>query len=191
MIRIKALFTLLLLLTTSGCAGLFVAGAATTASIAIDPRSTGEILRDNQIEFEIAGMVNKAPYTSALRINAVSYRGTVVLVGQASDPQLLNEFVATTRKISGVTKVHNQVRNKGPLSVSQISNDSWITTKVKSSLLTESDLNGIKIKVITEDREVFLFGYVTKQHADLAAEIARNTIGVKQVIKAFQYPEVQ
>ncbi|CAH8242325.1 hypothetical protein VAEKB19_650001 [Vibrio aestuarianus] len=43
--------------------------------------------------------------------------------------------------------------------------------------------------MITEDREVFLLGYVSAEHAELATEIARNISGVKQVIKAFQYGE--
>ena len=38
----------------SGCAGLFVAGAATTANIVTDTRTTKEIWQDNNIEFEVA-----------------------------------------------------------------------------------------------------------------------------------------
>ncbi|OXX49500.1 BON domain-containing protein, partial [Vibrio sp. V11_P1A41T118] len=52
-----------------------------------------------------------------------------------------------------------------------------------------SELNTIKIKVITENREVFLLGYVSAEQANLASDIARNISGVKQVIKAFQYSE--
>lgn len=64
-----------------------------------------------------------------------------------------------------------------------------ITTKVKSALLTDSELNGVKVKVITEDSEVFLFGYVTAEQANRATDIARNISGVKQVIKGFLYGE--
>lgn len=41
--------------------------------------------------------------------------------------------------------------------------------------------------MLTEDREVFLLGFVTQSQADIAADIARNISGVKQVIKAFEY----
>lgn len=50
-----------LLVTLSGCAGLFIAGAATTANIVIDPRSTQEIWQDNNVELEVAGLANKEP----------------------------------------------------------------------------------------------------------------------------------
>jgi osmotically-inducible protein OsmY len=106
-------------------------------------------------------------------------------MGQANSEQLKQEFESQARKIKGVKNVHNQLRIKPPLSVGEISHDSWITTKVKSALLANSELNGVKIKVITEDKEVFLLGYVSQQHADIATEVARNISGVKQVVRAF------
>ncbi|MBG0755410.1 BON domain-containing protein [Vibrio cidicii] len=182
-------YSLLLLSTLmlSGCAGLFIAGAATTANIVTDTRTTKEIWQDNNIEFEIAAIGNKAPYVGNVRIVASSYNGTVVLMGQASSAEERASFESQARNVKGVTVLHNQIRVKTPLGVSEISNDSWITTKVKSALLAESELNGVKVKVITEDKEVFLFGYVTEAQAKKATEIARNISGVKQVIRAFEY----
>ncbi|MDE1239102.1 BON domain-containing protein [Vibrio aestuarianus] len=184
-------FSLMLLLSfaVSGCAGVIIAGAATTANIVTDPRTTQEIWNDNNIEFEVAGIANKAPFKGKTRITASSYQGTVILMGQSETSELLSDFEKKARETKGVKVIHNQVRIKAPLSLGEISNDSWITTKVKSSLLANSELNTIKIKVITENREVFLLGYVSAEHAELATDIARNISGVKQVIKAFQYNE--
>ncbi|MHA2686032.1 BON domain-containing protein [Vibrio harveyi] len=184
---IRSLVILFAALSMSGCAGLFIAGAATTANIVTDTRTTKEIWQDNNIEFEVAAIGNKAPFKGKARVVASSYNGTVVLMGQAPTHELINEFERRARAVSGVKNIHNQIKQKEPLSVTQISNDSWITTKVKSALLTDSELNGIKVKVITEDSDVFLFGYVTPQQSDRATEIARNISGVKQVIKGFQY----
>jgi osmotically-inducible protein OsmY len=175
----------------SGCAGLFIAGAATTANIVTDTRSTKQIWQDNNIEFEVAAIGNKAPFKGKVRVVASSYNGTVVLMGQAPTQEWNNELERRAREVEGVKNVHNQIKLKEPLTVTQISNDSWITTKVKSSLLTDSELNGIKVKVITEDSEVFLFGYVTPAQGERAIEIARNISGVKQVIKGFQYGETE
>ncbi|MCF8779830.1 BON domain-containing protein [Vibrio sp. IRLE0018] len=184
-------YVLIILATVglSGCAGLFIAGAATTATIVTDTRTTKEIWLDNNIEFEIAAIGNKAPYRGKVRIVASSYNGTVVLMGQASTVEERSGFEQQARSIKGVQVLHNQVKVKAPLNVSQISNDSWITTKVKSALLTDESLNSVKIKVITEDADVFLFGYVNSQQAEKATEIARNISGVKQVVRAFQYGE--
>lgn len=180
---------LALTILLSGCAGLFVAGAATTANIVTDTRSTQQIWDDNNIELEIAGLGNKAPFATDTRITASAYRGTVVLMGQAKTDDLNSEFISRVKQIKGVRTVYNQVRIKTPLNMAQISEDSWITTKVKSSLLMKGELNGVKIKVITEDKEVFLLGYVSHQQADMAADVARNISGVRQVIKAFLYSD--
>ncbi|MEF1200363.1 BON domain-containing protein [Vibrio owensii] len=184
---IRSLVILCAALSMSGCAGLFIAGAATTANLVTDTRTTKEIWQDNNIEFEVAAIGNKAPFKGKARVVASSYNGTVVLMGQAPTQELINEFESKAREVNGVRNIHNQIKQKEPLSVTQISNDSWITTKVKSALLTDSELNGVKVKVITEDSDVFLFGYVTPEQSERATEIARNISGVKQVIKGFQY----
>ncbi|APX07322.1 MULTISPECIES: BON domain-containing protein [Vibrio] len=184
---IRSLVILCAALSMSGCAGLFIAGAATTANIVTDTRTTKEIWQDNNIEFEVAAIGNKAPFKGKARVVASSYNGTVVLMGQAPTQDLINEFENKAREVKGVKNIHNQIKQKEPLSVTQISNDSWITTKVKSALLTDSELNGVKVKVITEDSDVFLFGYVTPEQSERATEIARNISGVKQVVKGFQY----
>lgn len=185
----RCLVILLTMFSLSGCAGLFIAGAATTANIVTDTRTTKEIWQDNNIEFEIAALGNKVPFKGQVRVVASSYNGTVVLMGQAPTQALVNDLESKARDVEGVKNVHNQIKLKKPLSVTEISNDSWITTKVKSALLTDSELNGVKVKVITEDSEVFLFGYVTAEQANRATDIARNISGVKQVIKGFQYGE--
>ncbi|MDV5058341.1 BON domain-containing protein [Vibrio diabolicus] len=188
---IRSFVILLTALSLSGCAGLFIAGAATTANIVTDTRSTKQIWQDNNIEFEVAAIGNKAPFKGEVRVVASSYNGTVVLMGQAPTQDLIHALERRAREVSGVKVIHNQIKQKEPLTVTQISNDSWITTKVKSALLTDSELNGVKVKVITEDSDVFLFGYVTPEQGERATEIARNISGVKQVIKGFQYGEME
>ncbi|MCC4782202.1 hemolysin [Vibrio splendidus] len=185
----KLLSVSLLTLSLSGCAGIFIAGAATTANLVTDTRTTKEIWNDNNIEFEVAAITNKQPYRGNVRITASSYRGSVVLMGQATTDSERRAFENQAKDVAGVESIHNQVRVKEPLTISAISNDSWITTKVKSALLANADLNGIKVKVITEDSEVFLLGLVSREHADIATEVARNVSGVKQVIRAFEYGE--
>lgn len=185
----KLISVSLLTVSLSGCAGIFIAGAATTANLVTDTRTTKQIWNDNNIEFEVAAITNKQPYRGNVRITASSYRGSVVLMGQATTDSERRAFESQAKEVTGVESIHNQVRVKEPLTISAISNDSWITTKVKSALLANSDLNGIKVKVITEDSEVFLLGLVSREHADIATEVARNVSGVKQVIRAFEYGE--
>lgn len=174
------------IMSLSGCAGVFIAGAATTANLVTDTRSADQMWQDSQLEFEVAGLGNKAPYSGNVKASATVFNGKVILIGQAVTQEYKQQFGAQVREVAGVKSVSNQLRVKPLLDLKTISHDSWLTTKIKSSLLTESALNGVKIKVITEDSEVFLLGYVTPEQADIAVDITRNISGVKQVIKAFE-----
>lgn len=182
-------FSALLLSATllQGCAGLFIAGAATTASVVTDNRTVSEQLSDKNLSLETTGLANKPPYQYNMRVNAVTYHGKVLLMGQAKDAQMNQEFEKKIKSIKGVNTVYNQIRVRPLLTFTQINNDSWITTKVKSALLAKNELNGVKVSVFTEAQEVFLVGFVTPEQGNIAADVARNIKGVKGVIKAFEY----
>jgi hyperosmotically inducible protein len=60
--------------------------------------------------------------------------------------------------------------------------DSVITTKIKSSILTDSAIKGSDISVDTKNGEVTLTGSVKSQaQLDRAQKLAQNTDGVKSV----------
>ncbi|UJF19083.1 BON domain-containing protein [Vibrio sp. SS-MA-C1-2] len=182
----KLIAIVLLASTLQGCVGVLVAGAATsTAVIATDPRSTKRQTQDQQIEFNITGLTAKAPYQNKARVTSVSYNGTVYLFGQTVHQNLSQQVERQVRGMDHVNIVHNQIRNTKPVSIAQISQDSWITTKIKSKFLANEELKSIKIKVVTEDQEVFLIGDITAPQSKIAIEITRNVDGVKQVINAF------
>ncbi|MGL5400112.1 MAG: BON domain-containing protein, partial [Plesiomonas shigelloides] len=73
------------------------------------------------------------------------------------------------------------------ISFGTISNDTWITTKVRSQLLGSDKVKASNVKVTTENGEVFLIGKLTRAEADAATNIARNVSGVKRVVKVFDY----
>ena len=86
-----------------------------------------------------------------------------------------------------VTKIHNQIRIGNITGITTRTHDSWLTSKVKTRLLTEDTISANDIKVVTENGEVFLMGLVSQQEANLAVDLARNVSGVVKVIKVFEY----
>lgn len=183
--RYKLLAITLTALMLTGCAGLFVAGAATTVNLVTDPRSGSELLKDQQISLNATALGNKAPFLSHVRLSTSSFRGKVLLMGQAETQAYKDQVAREVRKIDGVTTIYNQLRVRPLLSMGEVSQDVWLTTKVKSALLANEQLREVKISVYSEDSEVFLVGAVSADQAATAVDIARNISGVKQVIKAF------
>ena len=52
--------------------------------------------------------------------------------------------------------MHNELQILQPSSALARSNDSWLTTKIKTQMLTDASVPGSRIKVITENGIVYL-----------------------------------
>ena len=72
------------------------------------------------------------------------------------------------------------------------SNDSYLTTKVKTRILAtaifkkDKNVEADRIKVVTENSVVFLLGVLTKNQASTASSIARKTPGVQKVVSLWE-----
>ena len=66
-------------------------------------------------------------------------------------------------------------------------NDSWISTKVRTQMSANKDVPSGKIRVITENGTVYLMGMVSQAEGDKAALLARSVAGVSKVVKVFDY----
>jgi len=79
--------------------------------------------------------------------------------------------------IAGCAHHHGHERSGG-----EVIDDSALTTKVKSALLAEKDVNSFDIKVKTFDGTVQLSGFVDSQwQIDKAIEVASAVNGVQKV----------
>lgn len=171
-----------------GCAAVVIAGATTGAvTAANDRRTIGAQIDDNTIELKATSALNGAEALGDnARIVFKSVNGNLLVVGQAPNEYLRDMAIKVLGKVEGVKQVHNQVKIGHLTTMSTQTVDTWITTKVKLKLLTEEEINSNRIKVLTENSEVYLMGLVTADEAEKAVEIARNISGVAKVIKVFE-----
>ncbi|TQV72846.1 BON domain-containing protein [Aliikangiella marina] len=184
-----AIITLVILSTLlSGCETLIIAGATTSAYASQDRRDFKTQIEDQNTEFKtFTSFFDDDELWDNTNINVISYNNVVLIVGQAPTATLKQRATEEIKKIAKDNKIHNQIRIAAPISFFARRNDEFLTTKVKSSMLFTSDFPASKIKVVTENSEVFLLGLVTTQEADQAVEITRNIDGVKKVVKVFEY----
>ena len=66
-------------------------------------------------------------------------------------------------------------------------NDSYITSKVKSRFVEAKTFSATHVKVVTERGVVYLMGIVKRAEADEAAKIAATTSGVVRVVRVFEF----
>jgi osmotically-inducible protein OsmY len=182
---------LLTLALLQGCAGAVVLGAVGGAKMANDERSVGTQLSDTNADFQISSALSKHDdISNQTNITAVVMNNNVLMIGQSPNSMLRDKAINTVQGLQLGGKIHNQIRIGNPTSFTTRSNDTWVTTKVKGRMLNENGIDVTRIKVITENGEVFLLGLVDRKQADLAVDIARNTAGVRKVVKVFEYVDV-
>jgi osmotically-inducible protein OsmY len=179
---------LMLASALQGCAVATVVAVTAGATMVADRRTFSKQIDDQSIEFVAHNELNKQKALSKnTNLHVISMNGTVLIIGQAPNSYLRDLAIKTIQDVPDIVTIHNQVRIGSTTAITTQSNDIWLTSKVKSALLANGDVNAKDIKVVTENSEVFLLGLVTKQEADIVVEITRNISGVSRVFKAFEY----
>lgn len=128
-------------------------------------------------------------YTDGLKTTVSTKSGRVSLTGTADSAaakDLAGRLAINTR---GVVSVNNALvlsQEKGSSAVvadtEGLISDSWITTKVKSTLLYSSNVSGTDIEVKTQSGVVTLTGMLSSgAEKALAVELTENVRGVKRV----------
>lgn len=186
--KIISLTTLLIMLP--GCAAVVAGTAATSVMVAQDRRTTGTIVEDKSIELKATKAIRDiAGNHPDAHVSAISYNNRVLLVGQVPSSRMRTAIEEEVRTISKVRQVHNEITLDPPTTLKTRSNDSWITTKIKSEMTVTKDLNPTRVKVTTENGIVYLMGIVTPLEEEITVDIARHTKGVRKVVKIFEYEQ--
>jgi osmotically-inducible protein OsmY len=186
-IRLFAVLTSVALL--QGCWAL--AGGAVVSSVVItqDRRSAGTVIDDNVLELNINDRIAQDDLLrNKVRISVTAMNGVVLLTGEAPTRATRNDVLQHARSAKQVRQIVNEIRIAPTAGISTISNDSWITSKVKTKLVTGKGLtDATRINVHTANGVVYLMGLVTHSEADAATEIARTVSGAKKVVRLFEY----
>ena len=174
----------------SGCTAAVVGGAVAGTSVALDKRTTGDYVEDQNIKTKFAHLFYEDKELSKqTHINVTSYNRQVLITGEVLNSDQLQKLTDIAHQIKNVRHVFNEAVVGIPTSMSSRTNDTYITSKIKTSILANiQELDGAQVKVVTENGVVFLMGLLTRDQADKVTEIARTTDGVKKVVKLFEYP---
>jgi len=124
--------------------------------------------------------------TNPLRVDVDTNEGVVHLTGTVDDPANRRKAEEVARNVAGVRRVVNDIQ-VGEKTVSQIVDDTFITTKIKTKLTVNPDINPFNIDVDTVNGVVTLTGRVARPEARAEAErLARETEGVREVRNMIQ-----
>jgi len=170
-----------------GCVPMVVGTAVVgTAVVATDRRGGGSQVDDELIQMKSGSRLEEAFPDGRVRVNVTSYNRMVLLTGQVpsdADKATVEQVIA---KMDNVQSVINELSVGPATTLKERSNDAYITTKVRASIVDAQDLFANSIKIVTHRGVVYLMGRVTEREANHAAELARGVSGVVKVVKVFE-----
>ncbi|MCL5260880.1 MAG: BON domain-containing protein [Gammaproteobacteria bacterium] len=185
----KAFFCLAMVFFLQGCVpAALVAGAAAGGAVVADKRSTQTIFEDRNITFQIQGKLDADDeLKQKAHVSVATFDHIALLVGQAPTQELKNRAETLAKSVPKVKLLYNEITIEAPITELVMTNDAWITTKVKTVLMSDVDLKSMQLKIVTENSTVYLMGLTSRSQADIATARTRTVVGVKKVVKLFEY----
>ena len=170
----------------SACAPLVVGGVMVGGALVVsDRRTSGAQLEDEGIELRSANRIKDTVGDKA-HVNVTSSNRQVLLTGEAPTAQDRERIEAAVKGVDNVRGVVNELAVMPNSSLTQRSNDTLITGKVKASFVDAKDISLNAFKVVTERNTVYLLGIVTTREANRVTDITRGVGGVEKVVRVFE-----
>jgi osmotically-inducible protein OsmY len=170
----------------AACVPAVIGGAAVGGSMAADRRTSGIYLEDENIELKASRKMSTNLGENA-HVSVTSYNRNVLLTGQVPDEAKKSLAESLMKEVENVRNINNEITVSAKADISTRTNDTYLTSKIKTFFVTENRFNANNVKIVTEDGVVYLMGLVTREEAEAAVDIARNTEGVTKVVKVFEY----
>lgn len=188
---LSCVFLALNIAALQGCVATVVTSAAGGVLVAEDRRTNAAMYEDEGIELKAQSRIsnNFKQYSDTIHINVTSYNRIVLLTGEVPSEEVKAGIEKTVRDVQNVRSVINELVIAEPTSFVSRSNDTLITSKVKSRFIEARKFQPNWVKVVTENKVVYLMGIVNHKEAADAAEIASTTSGVDKVVKVFEYTD--
>ncbi|MFY3383242.1 BON domain-containing protein [Paracidovorax sp. MALMAid1276] len=169
----------------TACAPLIVGGAVVGGVMAVDRRTAGTQVEDEGIELRASNRIREA-LGDRVHVNVTSYNRQVLLTGEVPNAQDRQSVEQIVGGVDNVRSVVNDLAVMPSTSLGQRSNDTFITGKVRASLVDAKDITATAFKVVTERNIVYLMGRVSQREAQRATEITRGVSGVSKVVRVFE-----
>ncbi len=186
--RLRLAAALFLALGAGGLTGACVTSAvvgvgASGAVAASEERGLGGALRDKRIKAVINYHLLDVDPKLLRGLSTAVYEGRVLLTGIATTTAKRDAAVRIAWQADGVKEVINEIIVDAKGTSGSFARDTWITAKLRTKLLFETDIVGINYSIDTVRGTVHLLGVAQdREELDLVLIYARNLTYVRNVV---------
>ncbi len=172
-------------LILSGCTAVSIAtgvGVA-TGSAAVQEGGVSRALSDARIQTEINDLWFRHDVSMFTKLDLTINQGRVLITGVVQDPQHRVEAVRLAWQPEGVLQVINEIKVADSDGIIGYAKDAWISTRLRSSLILDREVESINYSIDTVQGTVYLMGFAQNQHElNHVIEVARTIENVRQVV---------
>lgn len=177
-------------LVLSGCAPTILGGGAAVGVAATKEKGLSGAWTDTKISSTIKlHLYQKDPDLHRL-VSVDVQNGEVLLTGAVPTEEMHLDAVKIAWDVKGVKRVIDNIGNSKGASFGTYTQDTWITTQLKSSLMFDGEIQSRNYSIKTVSGQVYLMGIAQdQQELDKVINHARNTSGVTKVISYVKMKE--
>lgn len=189
--KILSFFSLLSLLFC-GAACLFltrctpivlVGGGVTAGSLALREKPTGEILNDSMISTRVIKAIYKVDPQLQAQVGVNVQEKEVLLTGAVPSEEQKCAVEEAVWKVKHVKRVYNHIDISDNPPIHNYAKDAWITSQIKTKLLSNFKVRSVNYSVKTVNNVVFIFGIArTQEELEKVVKTASRTHGVERVM---------
>lgn len=174
-------------LALGGCAGALVVGGLSAAAgggyAAAQERGVGGAVDDFTIKTDIEKALIKADSRLQAGVTTTVYNGRVLLTGQVASQDMKATAEQIAAKTHDVRALYDELEVTPAGSIWDDTKDAWITARVRSEMVLDSDVRSVNYTIDTANGSVYLIGSARSQgELDRATRIARYVPGVRRVV---------
>ena len=170
-------------LLLSGCAGALVGAGATVGVAAAQEGGLKRAWTDAEIQGEINKLWFEYDVDTFAKLDLTVNQGRVLITGVVQNPEARVEAVRLAWQPKGVKQVINEIRVAKSGGITGFARDTWITTRLRSAITFNRDIQSINYSIDTVQGTVYLMGTAqNQQELNRVIETARTIPDVKQVV---------
>lgn len=184
--RLLLLCLFALPLGLGGCAVAVVGGMAAAGGAgyeAAQERGVVGSFHDIELKTDIQAAMLRADPNLPLPLTVTVYDHRVLITGRVPSRAMKAEAREIASSQPGVRAVYDEIEVGPELTGIDAAQDAFVTARLRSDLVLDSDIRSGNFNIDTTDGSVFLIGTARSQsEIDRATQIARYIPGVKRVV---------
>lgn len=167
----------------SSCAApVIIVGGGALLTVPFKKKGVSGTISDTSITTSINAKIYDWNSKAFTQVDVDVYNGEVLLTGLVDETSFATKVEELTWKVEGVRAVYNHILTEKN-TLTDYTSDTWITTKIKTKLLTDSNIHNLNYSIKTVAGTTYVIGTAENQkELDTLHDIIRNTSGVKKVV---------